>query len=176
MLPRAWFTVLAVFTFGILPGCSQGPTPDDLAAVDALNKWWKESNFTPPPQKPGTITLPTTFTYKGKVVPVRKHVQTVKEFQDETVDAQFMERRQALIRGFSVKGKTVTALTNLTRDSVSILDHDRLSTNDAQALCQSLGGFVWANQNRHFGLEDIKITGANGELLSSRFGITGKVQ
>jgi hypothetical protein len=83
---------------------------------------------------------------------------------------------RVFIRGFSVKGKTVTALTNLTRDSVSILDHDRLSTNDAQALCQSLGGFVWANPNRHFGLEDIKITGANGELLSYRFGIKGKVQ
>jgi hypothetical protein len=101
------------------------------------------------------------------------HVQTKKEADDETTDALYMERSQALITGFGVKGKTVTAMTNLTRGSVDILDHDPLSTSDAQTLCQHLGGFVWANRNRHFGFENIEVTGAGGELLSSRNGITG---
>ena len=151
----------------VLSGCSQAPpSPNDIAAVDALNKWWKESNRTPPPKKPGTVTPASTYIWKGKVQQLRKHVQTVKEAQDEAVDAVYMEHRQALIRGFRVRGKTATALTNLTRDSVSILDHNR-RTNDAQSLCQALSSFEFGKPTDKFGLENIEIVGTQGELLSS---------
>jgi hypothetical protein len=142
--------------------------------VDALNTWWKESNHTPTPVKVGTVTPAHTITSKtGRVFTVPKHVQTKKEAEDEARDARYMERRQALIQNFNAKGKTVTALTTLTRGSINILDPDPPSTSDAQTLCQSLGGFVWAAPNRHFGLENIEIIGAQGELLSSRHGIAG---
>jgi hypothetical protein len=45
--------------------------------------------------------------------------------------------------------------------------------SDAQTLCQDLGGFVWANPNRQFTLENIEINGAQGELLSFRNGRAG---
>ena len=79
-----------------------------------------------------------------------------------------MGHKRALVQGFNVKGQTVTVITNLTRDPVDI--------NDAQELCHNLGAFVWANDNRHFGLQDIRVTGANGELLSYRTGLSGKVR
>ena len=177
MLPLVCFTALAVFISGIPSGCSQGanpPSPDDAAAVDALNTWWKESNYSPPPIQAGTVQPAHTITSKqGRVYKVPEHVQTKKEADDEARDALYMEHRRALVRSFSVKGKTVTVLTNLTRDSANILDPQPPSTSDAQTLCQDLGGFVWANPYRHFGLEDIEITGVQGELLSFRNGRAG---
>jgi hypothetical protein len=101
------------------------------------------------------------------------HVQTKKEAEDEAKDARYMERRQALIRNFSVRGKTVTVLTNLSRGGDRILDPEPPSMSDGETLCQDLGGFVWANPNRHFALEDIEIRGSQAEMLSSRSGRVG---
>jgi hypothetical protein len=110
---------VAIF-FGM--GCSQAASPNDIAVVDALNKWWKESNLTPAHAKAGTVTPAHTITLKnGRVIKIPAHVQTKQEATDEAIDARYMQHRQALIRGFSVKGKTVTAITNLSRDSVNIL-------------------------------------------------------
>jgi hypothetical protein len=165
--------VLAIF----MVGCSQqqqGPTPDDLAAVDALNKWWKESNFAPPPEKAGTVRPAHTITSKtGRVYKLPAHVQTAKEAEDEAKDARYMERRQALIGGFSVKGKAVTAYTTITRDSVGILDHDLPSTNDAQSLCQDISSFAFCKPTSQFGLQNIERRSRQGELLSTLNGFGG---
>ncbi len=164
----------AIFALSMLSGCSQAPpSPNDIAAVDALNKWWKDSNYTPPPEKAGTARPAQTITSKkGRVYKMPAYVQTKKEAEDEA-HARYLERSQALIRGFSVKGKTVTAFTTLTRNGVSILDHDLPSTSDAQSLCQDLSSFVFGKPTDQFGLENIEIAGAQGELLSSRNGIVG---
>jgi fructosamine-3-kinase len=137
--------------------------------VDALNTWWKEFSYSAPPVKAGTVTPAHTITSKnGRVYNIPKHVQTKKEAEDEAEDARYMEHKRTLVQGFSVKGQTVTVLTNLTRNPVDI--------SDAKELCHDLGAFVWANQNRHFGLQGIKVTDARGELLSSRVGLGGQVQ
>jgi hypothetical protein len=159
----------------MLSGCSKA-TPqlgDDAAngaaAVDALNNWWREFTYSSPPVKAGTVTPAHAMTSKsGRVYKVPKHVQTKKEAQDEAEDAEYMDHKRSLVRGFSVAGHTVTVITNLTRDTVDF--------HDAQELCHNLGAFVWANENRHFGLQDIKVTGVHGELLSFRIGLRGNVQ
>jgi hypothetical protein len=165
----------AVLIFGMLAGCSEAPptlggdTANEVAAVDALNAWWKAFTYSPPPVKAGTVTPAHTVTStNGRVHKVPTHVQTRKEAEDEAEDARFMQHKRDLVRSFSVKSKTVTVITNLTRDTVDI--------RDAQDLCHDLGAFVWANPNRHFGLQDIHVTGAHGEVLSFRNGLGGKVQ
>ena len=84
------------------------------------------------------------------------------------------------MRGFSVKGQTVTVLTNLTgSEPLHPSDWDlprRALASDAQDLCHMLGGFLWRTDNRHLGLENIEVRGAHGELLSSRIGIDGNIQ
>ena len=166
---RALLLAAAVSIFGMLAGCSKDPPQlgDDaagnVAAVDALNAWWNELTYSPPPVKAGTVTRAHTITStKGRVYKVPTHVQTRKEAEDEAEDARFMKHKRALVRGFSVKGQTVTVITDLTRDTGDI--------RDAQELCHDLGAFVWANPYRHFGMQDIKVTGAHGELLSFRIG------
>jgi hypothetical protein len=65
---------------------------------------------------------------------------------------------------------TLIVQTTLTKASHSLLDHAPGST-DSQELCSEMGGFVWANENRHFGLQNIEIIGVQGEVLSSRTGL-----
>ena len=76
--------------------------------------------------------------------------------------------------GFSVAADTVTVKTNLTRNS--IYPGNPLDKRDAQELCHELGAFVWAKDYRHWGLNNIQVAGLNGEILSSRSGLAGKVQ
>jgi hypothetical protein len=160
--------------FGALAGCSHAtpqaePDAPNDAAVNALNVWWKEFTASAPPMKAGTVTpAHTIISSKGRVYQIGKHVQTKQEAEQEAEDARFLIRKRALVQGFSVRGKTVTVMTNLTRDPVDVYD--------AEELCHDLGAFVWANNNRHFGLQNIKISGPHGELLSSRSGLSGKVQ
>jgi hypothetical protein len=65
-------------------------------------------------------------------------------------------------------------MTNLARNSTYI--ENPIDKRDAQELCHDLGAFVWAKEYRHWGLNNIKIVGPKGELLSSRIGLAGKVQ
>jgi len=139
-----------------------------LATVNALNAWWKELTYAPPPVKAGTIIPAHTLTFKGRVRNVPQHVETKKEYEDEVEGSRYMDHMRSLVVGFSVTGPTVTIMTNLARDLPADI-------KDARELCHDLGGFVWANGNRHFGLQDIRVTGAHGDLLSSRIGL-GKVQ
>jgi hypothetical protein len=142
---------------------------DDAAAVAALNNWWKEFTYSAPPVKPGTVKPAHTITSKsGKVYNIPKHVQTQKEYEAEAADARFADHKRSLVQGFSVKGQTVTVLTRLTRSPANI--------REARELCMNLGAFVWGTPTRHFGLQDIKITGLGGEVLSYRIGLAGKVQ
>jgi hypothetical protein len=78
------------------------------------------------------------------------------------------EHKRALVQGFRVKSRTVVVSTNLTGGAADI--------NEARELCHDLGAFIWANENRHFGLENINIVGATGRVLSTRIGQAGKVQ
>jgi len=110
------------------------------SAINALNNWWKESNYISP--------------------------------SENSVDARYLVRRKNLVRAFNVTGNTVSLQTNLTRESRTMLDHSPTST-DAQELCREMGGFVWANPNRHFGLKNIEIVGIQGDILSTRKGIRG---
>jgi hypothetical protein len=170
-------TRAAIFIFGILSGCSMATTDkaaSDAPVVAALNTWWREATYAPPPVKAGSVTSAHTITIKGRVHNVPRHVQTQKEYEDEAEDARYADRRRSLVLGFSVTGHRVTVITNLSRNSTDI--RNPIDIRDAQEICHDLGAFVWANANRHFGLESIKVTGANGELLSSRIGLSGKVQ
>ncbi len=163
----------------MLSGCAQDAAlattqveqdaPND-ALMAALTAWWKEALPDPPPPiKAGTVTPAHTITLKtGRVLAIPRHVQSKQEADEQAEDAQWVEHERATVQGFNVKGPTVTVITNLTRGPVGI--------RDAKEICHNLGGFVWANENRHFGLQNIKVTGADGELLSSRIGLSGKVQ
>ena len=180
--PGYLLTMFAVFIFGILSACSVATTddaPNDAAAVDALNAWWKEATYTMPPVKAGTVTPAHTITAaNGRVRSIPRHVQTRQEAEDEVKDARSAEHLRAIVRGFSVRGQTVTVLTNLTGAEPLHPSFDlpgEALASDAQDLCHMLGGFVWSSNNRAFGLANIEIRGAHGQLLSSRSGISGKV-
>jgi len=181
--PGYVLTTVKVFMFAALSACSTATTDNaanDAAAVDALNAWWKEATYTTPPVKAGTVTPPHTITStNGRVQAIPRHVQTRQEAEAEVEDARWAEHLRATVLGFSVRGRTVTVLTNLTGAEASHPSFDLPGAaleSDAQELCHGLGGFVWANDNRRFGLENIEIRGAHGQLLSSRNGISGKVQ
>jgi len=132
--------------------------------MNALNKWWKEINYAATPVKAGTVIPAETITSKtGRVIKVPRHVQTKEDAEEQSADFQFVTRNLATVRGFSVHGETVTVETNLS-DGV---DGDYR----AREICRSLGGFVWANENRHYELQDIKVVGTRGEILSSRIGL-----
>jgi hypothetical protein len=180
--PGYLLTTVAVFIFGILSACSMTTTDNaanDAAAVDALNAWWKEATYMTPPVKAGTVTPPQTITStNGRVYAIPKHVQTRQEAESEIEDARWAEHVRAIVRGFSVRGQTATVLTNLTGAESLHPSFDMPGgalVSDAQDLCQMLGGFVWRSDNRPFGLENIEVRGANGELLSYRIGLSGKV-
>jgi hypothetical protein len=103
-----------------------------------------------------------------------RHVQTGKEYREEVEDARWQEHRRSIVKAFSVTRDTVTVTTNLTRDSVYALNPtDR---RDSHELCHELGAFVWGSEYRHWGLSNIRIVGASGELLSSRTGLAGRVE
>jgi hypothetical protein len=150
-------------------GCSNKPdrSVNDAAAENAVSTWWKE--FTEcihcPPVKAGTRTAAHTMTVRGRVYRVPEHVQTKEEEAEEADDDRFVQHKLAIVKGFSVKGETVTVVTNLTSDTVDI--------GDAEELCHNLGSFVWSK--RQFGLENIKVIGRDGILLASREGLRGKV-
>jgi len=176
-------TTSAVLTFGILSACSVATTGDaanDAAAVDALNAWWKEATYSMPPVKAGTVTPAHTITTEnGRVLSIPRHVQTRQEAEDEAEDARWAGHLRTVVRGFSVRGQTVTVLTSLTGAEPPHPSFDlpgEALASDAQDLCRMLGSFVWSSKNRVFGLANIEIRGAHGQLLSFRNGISGKVQ
>jgi hypothetical protein len=180
--PGYLLTTVAVFIFGILSACSMATTDNaanDDAAVNALNTWWKEFTYSTPPVKAGTVTPPHTIpSTNGRVHVIPRHVQTREEAENEVEDARSAEHLRAIVRGFSVRGQTVTVLTNLTGAEPLHPSFDlpgEALASYAQDLCHMLGGFVWRSENRSFGLENIEIRGANGELLSYRIGLSGKV-
>jgi hypothetical protein len=147
----------------------------NTAAVAALNAWWKETTSdVPVPEKPGTVTPAQTITIKGKPHLVPRHVQTEAEYNEQLKDFEWQKHMRSIVTGFRVSNNTVTVLSNATRNST--YDLNPLDVRDAQELCHDLGGFVWARDNRHWGLENIMVLGVGGELLSSRTGIRGKVQ
>ena len=115
----------------------------NAAAIDALNKWWKQTSEVPAAPKAGTMTPAQTFTAKsGKDYALPRHVQTT-------------------VTGFKTEGNIVVVLTNLTP----------AQTKEAQDLCHDVSGFVWTSENRHFGLDDIKVLGARSDLLAFRVGL-----
>jgi hypothetical protein len=126
----------------------------DAAVLADLNKWWQEATYAPAPEKPGTITR----------FRAAKHVQSQQEYRDQLEDARWSQHWRSVVIGFSVAGEKVTAKTTLTQNppfDLRATDH-----RDAQELCRWLRGFVWNKRYRHWGLKDISVTGAKGELLS----------
>jgi hypothetical protein len=181
--PGYVLTTFAVFIFAILSACSMATTgnaANDAAAVDALNAWWKDATYSKPPVKAGTVTPTQTITSpNGRVQTIPRHVQTRQEAEAEVEDARWAQHLRAIVRGFSVGDGTVTVLTSLTGAEAPHPSSDlpgAVLESDAQELCHILGGFVWANDNRRFGLENILIKGADGQVLSHRIGIRGKVR
>ncbi len=79
---------------------------------------------------------------------------------------------RGIVTGFHVSNNTVTVLTNTTRNST--YDLNPTDKRDPQELCHELGAFIWARENRHWGLENIRVLGSSGELLSSRTGLRRK--
>jgi DNA transposition AAA+ family ATPase len=108
----------------------------------------------------------TITSRKGRVYNIPKHIQSKQEAAEEAEDSRFMATKRALVRGFSVRGHTLVVAT-------SILPGD---TNAAKEICQNMGAFVYANPNRHFGLTNISVLGANGIEVSARIGLSGKVR
>lgn len=176
---RVLLLAAVTFIFGMLLGCAQETPAANVrtdhdavsdATMDALTAWWKEALPDPPPPiKAGTVTPAHTIALKtGRVLAIPKHVQTKQEADEQAEDARWVDHERAIVQGFNVKGPPVTVMTNLTGGPADI--------RDAKEICGNLGGFVWANENRHFGLQNIKVTGAHGVLLASRIGLSGKVQ
>ena len=113
------------------------------------------------------MTEARTITLKnGKTVHLKRHVVSAGEVAEAQEDTRFMKHKRSLVTGFSVKGKTVFVLTNLTS----------ASREDAQELCHNLGAFVFAKTYRQFGLENITVLGSKAEILSSRMGLRGNVR
>jgi hypothetical protein len=151
----------------LLSGCMAGSASSDPAAVDAANKWWKQATETAKPEKAGTVTPTHNITTNaGRVYNIPRHVQTKKEETDQLEDARWAAHERAIVRGFAIEGSTILVLTNLTP----------ADTKDARELCHSLGGFIWAKDNRHFGLDSITVMGAHNERLSYRIGLKGDVR
>ncbi len=163
--------------FFMLAGCS-GASDDsaqNTAAVAALNAWWKATTSDAPvPEKPGTVTPAHTITIKGKPHLVPRHVQTKAEYEEQLKDFEWQEHMRSIVTGFHVSNNTVTVLTNATRNST--YDLNPMDKRDPQELCHELGAFIWAGENRHWGLENIRVLGSSGELLSSRNGLRGNVE
>jgi hypothetical protein len=163
--------------FCMLAGCSgaRDDSAQNAAAAAALNAWWEETTSqTPVPAKPGTVTPAHTITIKGKPHLLPKHVQTRVEYEEQLKDFQWQEHMRSIVTGFRVSNNTVTASTNSTRNST--YDLNPIDKRDAQELCHELGAFIWANENRHWGLVNIRVLGHGGELLSSRTGLRGSVE
>jgi hypothetical protein len=149
------------------------------ALESALNLWWQaQYDGIPQPEKPGTVT--PAHTLKGNPnatlpafrqdLPIQRHVQTQAEYAEQAKDVEWAAHMRALVTGFRVSGNTVTALTRATRGSTyKWIEGD--DQREAQEVCHQMGGFVWANGNRHWGLENIEVLGAGGELLTSRIGM-----
>jgi flagellar biosynthesis component FlhA len=163
----------------LLTACSNATQSSDdstrnAAVVADLNAWWKSSEVSQP-EKLGTITPAHTITTRqGAVLQIAKHIQTEQEYAEQLDDYHWDQHRRSIVKDFGVSVDTVTVLTNLTRNST--YDLNPIDKRDAQELCHELGSFVWANQGRRWGLKNINILGANGELLSRRNGLAGKVQ
>lgn len=170
---------LLVVTLCTLAGCPTSTRPKGDAARNAavvadLNDWWRKATYAPRPEKPGTVTPAHTITLDGRLHNLPKHVQTREEYVEQVKDARWARHRRSIVTGFNVASDTVIVMTNLTPNVT--YGRNPIDNRDAQELCHELGGFIWANENRHWGLTNIRIVGANGELLSSRTGLSGKVQ
>jgi hypothetical protein len=173
---RAVSTIAPVL-LAFLVGCSHqsnGTTRNAAAEAD-LNAWW-EGSFSPggfQPEKPGTVTHAHTITIMGRVRQVPKHVQTKEEYDEELKDYLWEQHRRGIVKGFRAEGNTVIVMTNLTQGSTYNLNP--IDERDAQELCHEVGSFVWGKADRRWGLKNIRVLGANGELLSLRNGL-GNVQ
>jgi hypothetical protein len=65
--------------------------------------------------------------------------------------------------GISVRGNTVVINSTLSAPDAR-----------AQGLCSGASGYVFSNQNRSLGIENVQILGANGAILIDRRGVTGR--
>ncbi len=172
---------LFAFLFAVVVFCcpvpAQGREDDSTrsaAVIADLNGWWKKETYAPTPEKPGTVTPGRTITIKGRTRTIPKHVQTKAEYDEQVKDAKWQEHRRTVVLGFQVAGDTLTVVTNLSRNSI-YLDNP-IDKRDAQELCHDFGAFVWSKEYRHWGLNSIRVIGPSHELLSSRIGLSGKVQ
>ena len=151
---------LATVAILMLSGCSSADNPaNDAAAVEVLNAWWKEFTYASTPVKAGTVTLAHTITStNGRAYSIPEHMQTKREADEQAADARLMAYTRALVQSFRRQGSHGDGHNKAHQRPADI--------HSAQDVCRYLGAFVWANDNRQYGLEDIKVTGANGELLS----------
>jgi hypothetical protein len=148
-----------------ISGC--GGDARNAAIADAAKKWLNEVTVHVEPEKAGTVTPAHTITLKnGRTLNLPRHVQTKKEEADQVEDARWAAHFRSMVRGFTAEGSTLLALTTLTP----------AETKEAQELCHDLGGFIWAKDNRHFGLDSITVMGAHNERLSYRIGLKGDVR
>jgi hypothetical protein len=151
----------------LLSGCMAKSASSDPAAVDAANKWWKQATETAKPEKAGAVTPAHKITTNaGKVYNIPRHVQTKKEEADQVEDARWAAHKRAIVRGFATDGSTILVLTNLSPADAA----------DAKELCHNVGAFIWARDNRHFGLDNITVLGTHNERLSYRIGLKGDVR
>ena len=67
------------------------------------------------------------------------------------------------ITGVSVRGSTVVVNTSLAA-----------ADTQAQGICSGASGYVFSNQNRSLGIENVQVVGANGAVLIHRRGVTGR--
>jgi len=153
----------AALSILFLSGCAERYNP---AAAESVTKWWRETFHGHAVERAGAVTEPHTIVARnGRVFNIKRHVQTKQEEQAETDDSTVMAYEGSLVTGFEVKGNTVLVHSHLTSAKL----------NDAQQICHDLGGWVWAKDNRSFGVENIKVLGSSGEILSYRYGLQGNV-
>jgi len=67
------------------------------------------------------------------------------------------------IRGITVRNRTVVVTTDLSGRGPA-----------ATSICGAVSGFVFANGNEHYGLENVEVVGQSDKTLLVRRGIAGK--
>jgi hypothetical protein len=158
----------------VLVGCSGTTEAENSEAVAALNAWWQKTTSAQVPEKPGTVTQAHTMTVLGKPLFIPRHVQTKAEYVEQLKDFQWTTHIRSIVKGFRVSTNTVIVLTTLASNSSHELSPS--DKQDARDICVQVGGFIWSGKNRHWSLENIRVLGGNGELLSSRTGLRGKIE
>lgn len=111
-----------------------------------------------------SIVLISGYLNAGDIGSSAKNSTVAKEIEKNLADNFGMSGYETSwyrnIIGVSVRGNIVEVRTNLS------------SKNEkADNICGAVSGFVFSNENRSYGLNNVKVLGENGQILINRRGV-----